>query len=1322
MQLFLAKNWLAAVAAVAAGAAAKAPYQSQIVNRPSANYIPVRPCPDSCIRGTTPSNWTVFHDTNSLAICSEPLLVDFSIWTPLDKPNVDVTLRTCTSGNADTTINTLTEEINKDNGNSLGRRDETSTCGKATESKTTAQLARWGPSSSSTSDTESVITAARKIQEYLKDDSSSCGKATIIASYVKGTVVGFYAGKMVQSESLVKQLIDRVKNEGAAPHLTAQVCGHEINADHVVGIVSITAETGDIKSALSTVQRTFQSWAKAKCVDLDGADALIELKETTISTFSEETPSALKPRSSFFSFLSRRADCQTTRVVDGDTCATLARRCGISSSNFLKYNTKTDLCSTLTPGQPICCSEGTLPDIRPQPGSDGICATHTVQADEYCQLIASSNGLTVDELKEFNNGKTWGWNGCDNLQLGINICLSDGDPPMPAPVSNAVCGPTVPGSSPPTYAGDTLADLNPCPLNACCNIWGQCGLTVDFCIESESETGNPGTSAPGENGCISNCGMDIVNNSTAPGQFKTIGYFEGWNVESRECLRMHVSRANTNKEGSERAWRYRTIHFAFAEITPDLEVHIPDNSKAQFDAFLKDEVFPYQKVLSFGGWAFSNNAATWRIFADAVNDANRIAFAEKVVDFAVENKLDGLDFDWEYPGAEDLVPEGMAVPDDIEEQGMNYYKFLAAVRRRLPTDISLSIAAPAGYWYLKNFPINEISHVVDYIVYMTYDFHGQWDAGSEWASSGCPSGNCLRSHVNFTETYNSLAMITKAGVPSHKVIMGVSSYGRSFKMAQPGCDTETCFFLGDRNNSPAKPGRCTATAGYIANAEINEILPAATRTWYDPKTMTDYLVYDETEWVAYMTEDTKARRGFHAINWNLGGVVDWAVDLQDFHDDGDTPFKYDYYANCPDWDSNEYETMEALAEAGEKSRFPKKCGYFYLIPILKKIYDDSIDEYKSILDKDDYDEKFDIYADAIAREGPLAARTFLQDHGDRYFQCDVVERISCCYNCHDKYGEGSKECQHCTTKCQFDAPLVDHDGFRFEYRNITMPCPPDLSRRGLPDRWGSHTRQTIYWTLREDKTESFWDDLYSRSLLNESDIRWGRVVAPGANEGGDPAYGCLPDYATPGCQTTNLWFNTPVPTGFGPEDIPDPKESILEALDELEIFEGIFAEVRKLIEHDDSDPRDIVHSMQTTILMLESAVMHMKEVVRKANEETEEDWKTLIVNLVGAFLLLVPPLGKSFIVARGLANTGKWLSIASEAGNYGFGLWQMIDDPKNIPGVIGSTLLGWKIGGSDLAKRIAETAVFRRLNRKMNGMPADIQAKFDWMDEVFKLD
>lgn len=72
-------------------------------------------------------------------------------------------------------------------------------------------------------------------------------------------------------------------------------------------------------------------------------------------------------------------------------------------------------------------------------------------------------------------------------------------------------------------------------------------------------------------------------------------------------------------------------------------------------------------------------------------------------------------------------------------------------------------------------------------------------------------------------------MVTKAGVPSNKVIVGVTSYGRSFAMAEAGCDGPQCTYLGSAGDSQASPGECTQTAGYISNAEINQIVANSSR-------------------------------------------------------------------------------------------------------------------------------------------------------------------------------------------------------------------------------------------------------------------------------------------------------------------------------------------------------------------------------------------------------------------------------------------------------------------------------------------------------------
>ncbi|WKT41919.1 Chitinase II [Fusarium oxysporum f. sp. vasinfectum] len=188
---------------------------------------------------------------------------------------------------------------------------------------------------------------------------------------------------------------------------------------------------------------------------------------------------------------------------------------------------------------------------------------------------------------------------------------------------------------------------------------------------------------------------------------------------------------------------------------------------------------------------------TYTILREAVKPANREAFANEVVRYVKDHDLDGVDFDWEYPGAPDLSD----IPNGSPDEPASYLKFLQLVTSKLPSNKSLSIAAPASFWYLKQFPIAAISRTVNYIVYMTYDLHGQWDYESPWASDGCPKGSCLRSHVNLTETESSLAMVAKAGVEARKLVVGVSSYGRSFKMSSARCKGPMCTFTGPESGA-----------------------------------------------------------------------------------------------------------------------------------------------------------------------------------------------------------------------------------------------------------------------------------------------------------------------------------------------------------------------------------------------------------------------------------------------------------------------------------------------------------------------------------------
>ncbi|KAK6077699.1 glycoside hydrolase family 18 protein [Seiridium cupressi] len=438
------------------------------------------------------------------------------------------------------------------------------------------------------------------------------------------------------------------------------------------------------------------------------------------------------------------------------------------------------------------------------------------------------------------------------------------------------------------------------------------------------------------------------------------------------------------------------------------------------------------------------------------------------------------------------------IPAGQDTDGYYYFQFISIVRGYLglDTDKTISMAAPASYWYLKNFKIYKSALECDYVVYMTYDLHGKAshpitapDYLNPWSQDGCEGGNCLRSHVNLTETYYALSMITKAGVASYLITVGVSSYGRSFKMAEAGCTGPEYFYLANSDNSSlAAPGECTATAGYIANAEILDIIysnATGTDSWYDEDTDTDYLVYNDTEWVAYMSDEVKASRTALWNSYNFRGTVDWAIDLIEFLDDdnpdgGCESGEYDddgncegygYYEGMMEWtacDDGPFDFDDLTDDVIDS--WPSWCAAEYILSALQSLLDTTLSDYTDMINND-YDDKFETYTESVADSASSQVYSFMEDNGNNYFTCHIAEMSTCCDFCDDcNYCFASSVCYNMVN--QLDGlHTTQQKTLITKWKNITEPCPPDLSERGLGDD------QSIWWSLNEDKSEALYEDL-----------------------------------------------------------------------------------------------------------------------------------------------------------------------------------------------------------------------------------------------------
>lgn len=74
----------------------------------------------------------------------------------------------------------------------------------------------------------------------------------------------------------------------------------------------------------------------------------------------------------------------------------------------------------------------------------------------------------------------------------------------------------------------------------------------------------PGTSAPGTNGCISNCGIDVVVGS-APAASISIGYFEAFN-RNQPYLNMVITAIDLTP--------YTHVYLLFSEVTRSYKIDI----------------------------------------------------------------------------------------------------------------------------------------------------------------------------------------------------------------------------------------------------------------------------------------------------------------------------------------------------------------------------------------------------------------------------------------------------------------------------------------------------------------------------------------------------------------------------------------------------------------------------------------------------------------------------------------------------------------------------------------------------------------------------
>lgn len=216
--------------------------------------------------------------------------------------------------------------------------------------------------------------------------------------------------------------------------------------------------------------------------------------------------------------------------------------------------------------------------------------------------------------------------------------------------------------------------------------------------------------------------------------------------------------------------RFDVVDFAFAEPNSAGElIFTQSNSEDLLHRLVKSAHAAGKRVkLSVGGWTGSAH------FSPLVRSSHtRQTFINNIVAAIEKFQLDGVDLDWEYPGA--MGAAGNAVSGDDTD---NFLVFCRELRAAVPEGSLITAATQVWPFYGNNGqPLSDVSgfaEIFDWILLMNYDIWGS----SETPGPNAPlSDGCKTSEQPTANAYAAVASWTAAGMPANKITLGVPAYG-----------------------------------------------------------------------------------------------------------------------------------------------------------------------------------------------------------------------------------------------------------------------------------------------------------------------------------------------------------------------------------------------------------------------------------------------------------------------------------------------------------------------------------------------------------------
>ncbi|XP_034192975.2 chitinase-3-like protein 2 isoform X1 [Osmia lignaria lignaria] len=250
------------------------------------------------------------------------------------------------------------------------------------------------------------------------------------------------------------------------------------------------------------------------------------------------------------------------------------------------------------------------------------------------------------------------------------------------------------------------------------------------------------------------------------------------------------------------------------------------------------------------------------------NHLNRKRFIKSVLNVTKTFGFDGLDLDWEFPawlGADDR--EKIHFIQLLEELRKEFY------RAKESLILSVAVAAPQAI-VDQSYDVVEMAKYVDFVNLMSYDYHFYvWyypitDLNAPLYPRLAESGYLSTLNVNFSTQY----WLSK-GMPREKLIIGIPTYGHSYRLDNP---------LNHGLLAPANGFGKLGKTGFVSYYTVCQFLHDGAKMVFDDESKVPY-AYKDREWISY--DDVTSV--YYKAEWiranNFGGAMILSLNVDDWN-------------------------------------------------------------------------------------------------------------------------------------------------------------------------------------------------------------------------------------------------------------------------------------------------------------------------------------------------------------------------------------------------------------------------------------------------------